>query len=655
MFNSSSMIALDSISLRYGHKILYNEISGYIGSRDRIALVGSNGAGKTTLFKVILGLQEVDGGKVEKAGYVSIGYLPQDGIEVSGKSLYDEVESAFEDILTVQKKLDEANTRLHELDTTTEEYYETLELIGGFEHKLQDMEASKLRSKIEKVLMGLGFAITDLGRDCGEFSGGWQMRIALAKLLLREPTLLLLDEPTNHLDLPSQRWVERYLKQYEGSILLISHDRSFLDILCNRSFHLTMGKLDVYEGNYSFYEKESVQRKALLINAYKNQQKQIEDQQRFIDRFRSKSSKAKQVQSRIKMLDRIERIEVEKEESTIGFKFPEAPPSGRMVLELKNLTKYYGEKRVFENLNFKLERGDRVAVVGVNGAGKSTLAKVLAGVEPLTAGEHIIGHKVQLAYFAQQQTDAMDLDRTVLETVEAAAVSSELSKRARTLLGSFLFRGDDVFKKVRVLSGGEKCRLALASMLVQRANCLILDEPTNHLDMRSQEMLQKALAEYDGTLFIISHNRSFLDPVVTKVLEVSPNGVRMFYGNVSSYIEKTEAEEAAKGSSEPQSKSVALDDKYSAKEKRKAKAQAREALKPLRDKLAVTEKEIEELEAAKTKAEELMRNPEFFSRGEKTQSEMKIYHEMEARLKKALDNWAEITEKIEKAIAEIDS
>lgn len=650
------MIGLDSVSLRFGHKLLYNEIGGHIGSRDRIALVGSNGAGKTTLFKVILGRQELDSGKIEKANYVSIGYLPQDGIEVKGRSLYDEVESAFEDILTVQRKLEEANTRLHDLDPADEEYYETLDLIGGFEHKLQDMEATKLRSKIEKVLLGLGFKMEDLSRDCGEFSGGWQMRIALAKLFLREPTLLLLDEPTNHLDLPSQRWVERYLKQYEGSILLISHDRGFLDTLCNRSFHLTTGNLNIYEGNYSYYEVESEKRKELQLNAYKSQQKYIESQEQFINRFRSKSSKAKSVQSRIKMLDKLERVEIEKEESSIGFSFPEAPPSGQVVLELKGLSKFYGEKRIFEGLNFKLERGDRVAVVGVNGAGKSTLAKVLAGEEPLTAGERIVGHKAKWAYFAQQQADAMNPEMTVLEIVEAAAVSAELSKRARTLLGSFLFRGDDVFKKVKVLSGGEKCRLALASMLVQRANCLILDEPTNHLDIKSQEKLQNALVEYEGTLFIISHNTSFLDPIVTKVLEVSPGGVRMFLGNVSYYLEKIEAEESVKGAAAAQSRAPApkpAEDPLKAKERRKEKAKAREALKPLKDELAEVEKEVAKLEEAKAKAEELMRNPEFFARGEKTKSEMQLYHELEARLKKAVERWGELTEEIEVAEEEV--
>lgn len=535
------MIDIDSLSLSYSTKVLFDSISANIGARDRIGLVGSNGAGKSTFLKILMGQTEPESGKVNCANYVTVGYLPQDGIITYGKSLFKEVESAFDNILLIKKQLEDANLRLDDLMPDNEEYYDLLEVIGALEHRLEDLDAARLKSKIEKVLMGLGFSIPDMDRDCAEFSGGWQMRIALAKLLLREPSLLLLDEPTNHLDLTSLRWVENYLKKYEGALMIISHDRAFLDELCTRTFALSMGRLEVYAGNYSYYETESALRKEMILKAYKNQQKSLEKTQQFIDRFRAKASKASQVQSRIKAMAKVERIEIEDEESGINFRFPKAPTSSQKVLEIKNVCKAFDDLVVFKNVNFRLEKGDRVAVVGVNGAGKTTLAKVLAGVEPMTSGERLVGQKVQISYFAQHQADALDPEKTVLEVIERAATADKIMP-LRSILGAFLFRGDEAFKKTKVLSGGEKCRLALACLLVQQANCLVLDEPTNHLDMRSKKKLQEALMAYEGTLLIVSHDRAFLDPLVNKVLEVSRNGTRIFLSNVTEYLEKIENE-----------------------------------------------------------------------------------------------------------------
>lgn len=638
------MISIDSLFLRYSSKILFNEICGNICARDRIALVGSNGAGKTTFFKVLVGLLQLDGGSIEKANFVTIGYLPQDGITVEGKTLYKEVESAFEGILSLQAKIEEASNKLYDVDPKSQEYLELLDIIGAFEHKLEDMEAHKLKSKIEKVLLGLGFSMSDMDRQCGEFSGGWQMRVALAKLLLLEPTLLLLDEPTNHLDITSQRWLENYLKKYEGALMTISHDKSFLDTLCNRTFELTMGKMYIYEGNYTFYKKESAHRKELIQKAYISQQKQIEKTQTFINRFRATASRANLVQSRIKALDKLERVELEKEESSVKFKFPEAPESGHIVLELQNASKYYNDLKVFDKVNLRIERGDRIAVVGVNGAGKTTLAKVLAGVEPFTSGERKAGHKVKISYFAQHVSDTFNPEHTVLETIENKSLNVS-NINFRTILGAFLFRGDDVYKNVKVLSGGERCRLALACILVQKANCLILDEPTNHLDMRSQEMLQNALLDFKGTLLIVSHNRSFLDPLVNKVFEVSKAGIRIFLGNVSDYLEKIEAtaipEVQAKlpilADANVNSKEVKVQDKP-----KPQLAQNRSSVGQIKKKLTELESLISSIEKEKEALELKMVDPEFFKRGEEAREGMARHDELDKKLSAAMREWEEL-------------
>ena len=537
------MIALQKIRLQYGERYLYKDISATIGTSDRIGLVGSNGAGKSTLLKVLCGLEEIDGGKVDKANYVTFGYLPQDGIEMHGRTLFKETELAFADVLGLKAKVEEAEKRLDEMDTSSEEFYETLELIGAWEHRLEDLDAGKLPSRIESVLLGLGFSSSDMHRKTEEFSGGWQMRIALAKLLLANPSLLLLDEPTNHLDVTSQKWLEDFLLRYEGSLLMISHDRGFLDIICNRTFELSMGSLHVYSGNYSVFETQSAERKELQMKAYKSQQKEIQQAEQFINRFRAKASKAKQAQSRIKALDKIERIQIEKEEDGVSFSFAPPPRSGQTVINLVDISKSYGDLPVIRDANLRIERGDRIVVVGVNGAGKTTIAKVIAGVEPFQSGEREIGQSTHISYFGQHQADELDKSLTVLATLEESAEGKNTTN-IRSILGTFLFRGDDVFKKVSVLSGGERNRLALAKMLARSANFLILDEPTNHLDMRSQDALQNALKEYTGAYLIVSHNRAFVDPLATKVLEIRKDGLSLFPGNVSDYLRHLEVVEA---------------------------------------------------------------------------------------------------------------
>lgn len=537
------MINLTDVSLAYGRKTLFHEISATLGGRDRIGLVGSNGSGKSTLLKLLLGEVECDGGKIEKPDHVTLGYLPQDGITASGKTLYAEVESAFEDVLILQKKLDDAGEQMGTMDTSTEEFYELIDAMGAWEQQLEDHEPHKMQSRIERILQGLGFSQRDFGRDTGEFSGGWQMRIALAKLLLKTPSLLLLDEPTNHLDIVSQHWVEQYLKHYQGALLVISHDRAFLDTVTNRTMELKLGHLNSYKGNYSFYEKESAARAEQKRKARDNQKKEIARQKDFINRFRSNVKKAGLVQSRMKALDKMEVVELEPEEKKIYFRFPPPPPASAKVIELSDVHKSYGDISVFRGLDLRIDKGDRIAVVGVNGAGKSTLARIMAGVEKIDNGAREVGINTVIGYFAQQQAEELDPEKTVLEEVEEVKSESE-ETNPRAVLGALLFSGDDAFKKTSVLSGGERNRVALAKMLMKPANCIILDEPTNHLDIRSKEVLQEAINLYDGSVILVSHDRAFLDAVVNKVLEVRPDGTRMLTCNVSEYIERLEAEMA---------------------------------------------------------------------------------------------------------------
>jgi ATP-binding cassette subfamily F protein 3 len=641
------VLTIQNITLRFGERFLFRDITTTIGSRDRIGLVGPNGAGKSTLLKLILGEIEAEGGIIQKANYVTLGYLPQEGVVAAGRSLYKEAESAFEDIISIQKHIEAASEQLERMDTTSDLYPETLEIIGEWEHRLEELDASRLQSRVETILLGLGFSMSDMERDCNEFSGGWQMRIALAKLLLRQPTLLLLDEPTNHLDLSSLRWLEAFLRKYDGALLLVSHDKAFLNALSNRTLALSVGRMENYAGNYAFFERESVLRRELQAKAFKNQQRELQQTERFIERFRSKASKASQVQSRIKQLDKIERIEIEEDAPDIHFSFPEPRPSGHVVMELENVVKKYGDLTVFEGLNYRIEKGDRIAIVGVNGAGKSTFVRILAGEEPIQNGQIKAGHKVTASYFAQHQPDELDLSKEVLEIMREVS-SGAGDTQLRAILGAFLFRGDDAFKRVEVLSGGEKSRLALAKMLLRPANFMIMDEPTNHLDMRSKAVLQKALAEYKGSIVIVSHDRDFLDGIVTKVLEVSQKGVRTFLGNVSDYVLQMEAEAAAlegrrtNAGQKPRAEGESL----SPKERRRKEAERRKQIGPLKKRVEELEVRIGELEAQHKEIEASMLLPGFYQQGVETTRLLQEHDRLKTSLEESYVEWEKLTEKL---------
>ena len=541
------MITLKDIRLAYGERVLFDDINVTIGPRDRIALVGANGTGKSTLVKAMVGMEEIDSGEFEKQGFVTLGYLPQDGISAKGKTLYEEVETAFADVLELNAKIDEALERTYELEADDPESYELYDLIGEWQEQLDNHEPQKMKSRIERTLQGLGFAQSDFTRDTGEFSGGWQMRIALAKLLLQTPSLLLLDEPTNHLDVISQNWLEKYLANYHGALMVISHDRAFLNAITNKTFEIKFGNLYSYNGNYDFYIVEAAARIANQRKKAENQKKEIQKEKELINRFRGNVKKAGMVQSRIKKLDKMDLVEVEREERKIFFRFPPPPPASAKVVELKEIYKSYnnGSIQVFRGLDLRIEKGDRIAVVGVNGAGKSTLARILAGIEPLDSGTREIGVNTVIGYFAQQQAEELNASNTVLQEVEAAT-EGNLDANPRAALGALLFSGDAQHKSIKVLSGGERNRVAMAKFLMHPANCIILDEPTNHLDIKSKEVLQDAIRAFDGTVILVSHDRYFLDPVVNKVLEVRPDGSRMLTCNVSEYIARIEKEEAEK-------------------------------------------------------------------------------------------------------------
>ncbi|EDY81821.1 ABC transporter, ATP-binding protein [Verrucomicrobiia bacterium DG1235] len=640
------MITLRNITLQYGERYLFSDATASIGAKDRIGLVGANGAGKTTLLKLIAGREPYDAGSIDKANYVTLGYLPQDGIAAHGKTLFDEVHTAFSNVIDLTKRIEDANDRLHTLDTATAEYAETLELLGEWELQLEDLDVARIPSRIESILLGLGFQSSDMRRMTDEFSGGWQMRIALAKLLLAQPSLLLLDEPTNHLDVESQAWLEDFLRRYHGSLLMVSHDRAFLDSLITRTFEVYQGALTVYTGNYSKYEVQSVERRAQLEKAYVKQQRELAKTQQFIDRFRAKATKAKQVQSRIKALDKVERIEIETEADQVAFSFPEPPRSGQNVIEVKDLRKCYDDLEVIHSANIRIERGDKIAVVGVNGAGKTTLAKVLAGVEPFQSGERIVGGNTSISYFAQHQADELDPELDIFETIERVAEFGN-NTSLRSILGSFLFQGDDVFKKVKVLSGGERNRVALAKMLVQPANFLILDEPTNHLDIRSQDVLRGALEKFPGTFLIVSHNRDFLDSIVTKVLEVRKDGLSLHPGNVSDYLARLEAQKAATqqvAAAVPAAK--ASTSSLNPKEQRRLRAQQQAKLKPLTDKLKKAEAEIADLESQQSEYEKQMADPDFYKDPKKSQEVLTTYDDNKAKIEAAYELWSDLSDQI---------
>lgn len=536
------MIQLTGAAKRFGPKTLFENVDWMLTPNDRVGIVGANGTGKSTLLKVLAGLDSLDAGVVNRARGITAGYLPQDGLSLAGRTVFAECMSVFADLRSLEREQEVLTRSMAELDPAGDEYRRVSERFHQVEHEFRTRDGYAIEAQVGTVLSGLGFEKSDWHRLTDEFSGGWQMRIALAKLLLERPNLLLLDEPTNHLDLEARNWLESYLEAYPHAYVLVSHDRYFLDVTVRRMVELWNKSVHFYSGNFSAYERQKNERRAQLESAYRNQQERIQQLEAFINRFRYQATKARQVQSRIKELEKIERIDIPTEEKAIHFRFPQPKPSGRIVAEFKNVGKSYGEKNVLREVSFVIERGDRIALVGVNGAGKSTLIKLLAGIEPLTGGDYILGHNAEPDYFAQDQYKELDPAARLLDDLGSVAPRATLTE-LRTILGCFLFSEDDVFKSIGVLSGGERNRYALARMLMQPSNFLLLDEPTNHLDMRAKDVLLDALQAFTGTVVFVSHDRYFIDKLATRVFEVAGGAVTVYPGNYEDYLRRKAAVE----------------------------------------------------------------------------------------------------------------
>src|ERR1035441_8241915 len=529
------MIQLTGAGKRYGPKILFENADWLVTPNERAGLVGANGTGKSSLLKVLAGMEGLDSGSAVTQKGVTIGYLPQEGLSLSGRSVFAECMTVFADLRALEDEQEQLTHRMAELDPEGAEYGQVADRFHRAESEFRARDGYAIEAQAGIVLSGLGFPQRDWKRRTEEFSGGWQMRIALAKLLLAKPNLLLLDEPTNHLDLEARNWLEQYLAAYPYAIVLVSHDRYFLDVTVRKIVELWSKGLHFYTGGFTRYEQQRDERRAQLQAAHDNQRDRVRQLEAFINRFRYQATKAKQVQSRIKELERIEKIEIPPEEKTIHFRFPQPKPSGRVVAEFKKVAKRYGDNTVFSDVDFIIERGERVSLVGVNGAGKSTLIKILAGAEPVSAGEYTLGHNAQPDYFAQDQYKELDHGARILDdmaSVAPRATNTEL----RAILGCFLFSEDDVFKTIGVLSGGERNRYALARMLMQPSNFLLLDEPTNHLDMRAKDVLLTSLQEYSGTVVFVSHDRYFIDKLATRVFEVENGKLRVYPGNYEDYL-----------------------------------------------------------------------------------------------------------------------
>ena len=532
------MIHVEGLSKRYGARVLWEDVNWHVRKNDRIGLCGPNGAGKSTLLKILAGLEEYDSGQVRMASDLTIGYLPQDGIAHKGKTLHAEVSLAFAPLLALKEEQDRIEATLEHEDpgTTEDEHLALLDRYAEVMERFKQAGGFEMDIRIANVLRGLGFKPSDHERLCEEFSGGWQMRIALAKLLLQRPNLLLMDEPTNHLDLPACNWLEEYLHDYEGSVVLVSHDRFFLDAVVKRITQVELRTLTDYHGNYSKYIVEYQKNLENLLEAHRRQSEDIEKTEAFINRFRYQATKARQVQSRIKQLDKVERIEIPPQRAKIHFHFPEAPKAGRVVMEVKDLRRAYGANVILDKVNITVERGDRIALVGPNGAGKSTLMRVLAGTDQPTSGSLTLGHQVVMDYFAQNQADVLAGSQTVYEEM-AGTSPTTMVPMIRSILGGFLFSGDDAYKKVAVLSGGERNRLALAKMLLKASNLLLLDEPTNHLDLDSKDILLEALAAYTGTIIFVSHDRHFVDRLAMKVIDVGDGKATLYPGGYEDFLD----------------------------------------------------------------------------------------------------------------------
>lgn len=640
------MLNVNNISIQFGGRYLFDNVSFAVGSGQRIGLIGRNGAGKTTLLRIISGEQTAEEGSVSMPKSYSVGYLPQEIITDSQKPIFDEVKSALIEINQLDATIDHLTNEIERrTDYETESYHKLAEDLAHATDRFSLLGGHSIDATIEKTLIGLGFDRNEFVRTIDTFSGGWQMRVELAKILLCRPDLILLDEPTNHLDIESILWVETFLKFYEGAVIIVSHDKRFLDNITNRTIEIINGRTYDMDLPYTKFMDVREEQKQQQYNAYKNQQRHIAQQERFIERFRSKSTLASRVQSKVKQLDKIERIELDEEEiKAMKLHFPESERAGRTIIETKALSKKYDDKLVLSNIEFAVERGDRIAFVGKNGEGKSTLSKIIAGIESYD-GKLDIGYNMQISYFAQHQADELLGDKTVFQTIDDAATGN-MRTSSRSILGAFLFSGDAQDKKVKVLSGGEKSRLALAKLILQPSNLLVLDEPTNHLDMLSKDVLKRALNSYTGALIVVSHDRDFLQGLTTKTVEFKNKGLKVYEGSINDYLEKVQLENFQELEKKSEKKNILKADNQSqTKIERQKRKDANKERNRLQKIIEVHENAIQQCETRIAEIEALFAEPDFFN-NEKASQIQTEYGTLQNKLEEIMILWEEAEEEL---------
>jgi len=645
------MISVNNLSIHFTGTSLFDDVSFVVADRDRIGLVGKNGAGKTTLMRIIAGMQEPEKGNIIIPSGTTIGFLPQEITFVnSGKTIIEEAMTAFSEAIKLDETIKKITSEIaSRTDFESEGYYKLLHKLTDANERFHLLGGQNMQGESEKVLLGLGFLHSDFLRLVSEFSGGWQMRVELAKILLQKPNVILLDEPTNHLDIESIQWLEEYLINYYGAVFIVSHDRAFLDNVTQRTIEISLGKIYDYKASYSRYEEMRKERIEHQLATYNNQQKQIADSEKFINRFRAQATKARQVQSRIKLLDKLERVEIDEvDNSSIFFRFPPAPHSGKVIIEANNLSKSYGNHNVIKDLNFLINKGERIAFVGKNGEGKTTLSRIIVNDLDFT-GELKHGHNVSVGYYAQNQTELLNPEKTVLETIDEAAVG-EVRTKIRSILGSFLFDQDGIEKKVKVLSGGEKSRLALAKLILSPVNFLVLDEPTNHLDMRSKDILKQALLKYDGTLLIVSHDRYFLHGLVNKIFEFKNHIIHEYLGDIYDFLKSRKIEslkelELSKKTSLQKDKTSETSSHHQDREKKK---QFEKEIRKIKTQIDKSEEAISQLEEEVKQTDEMLINPETYKSVLADKEFYAKYEKLKRQLENELRNWEQLQSELEK-------
>jgi ATP-binding cassette subfamily F protein 3 len=634
-WRDNQMVSVSNISYFIGGRALYENASMFVRPDDKIGLIGLNGRGKSTLLRIMNGEHRIDAGSISKSKDCTIGFLNQDLLSYqTDDTILTVAMEAFKDAVDTQRQLEKV---LHLLET---EYSDDLvDKLSRLQEKFEHLDGYAMQAKAEEVLEGIGFATKDLHRPLKEFSGGWRMRVMLAKLLLEKPSLLMLDEPTNHLDLPSIEWVENYLRNYPGAVIIVSHDRIFLDNVISKTVEVTGGQLVTYEGNYSYYQAEKAQRSEIQQNAFDNQQSKIRQAERFIERFRAKASKSRQVQSRVKALERMDLVdEVVSDLAVVNFRFTFKQPSGRHVVTLRNVSKSYGDLTILKNTDAGIERGDKIALIGANGKGKSTLLRIISGGEPIQ-GERVIGHNVINGFFAQHQLEALHVDNEVLEELKQAG-TGKLEQELRNVLGCFLFSDDDVFKKIKVLSGGEKSRVALAKTLISEANFLLLDEPTNHLDFISENILIQALQQYKGTFVVVSHNRHFITQVANKIWYIEDQQIKEYPGTYDEY-EYWRKQNVASAPPPPPKKAPKPEPKQVPHD------EAERQIKVIRQQVKVIEEEVGKLEKEKAALEEQLGSSDTYNDPQKAEAAQAAFTKIACDLEAKNSKWEELMLAIE--------